>query len=218
MPQSKYNCKKCRRLVSLTSPTCPFCNTPNPYYQQPVQTTPQNPVTPTPKKDSNISSPSSNAGANNQEPVNHEISIEDMESMYHDPVPVRQDALKPSAQTIPETGEPEQNDGGLEPEPDPAEDVMTERETNKISSSSEAHRSPINWKDERDRDTSGSYTEMFNENGIYQANYDGYYNDTLPKIQGEIDRILAGREKAVLKVVFTIIVIFAIIVYLILTI
>lgn len=209
MPQSKYNCKKCRRLVSLTSPSCPFCNTPNPNYQQPMQAMPQSAATAQPK---NVSSPSASTKTDIPDPVNQEISIEDMEALYHSPIPVRQDSI------IPETDSIDQDDDGLEPEPDPTEEAVSGQETNTISSGSEAHRSPIDWRDEKNRDTSGSYTEMFNENGIYQANYDGYYNDTLPKIQGEIDRILAGREKIFLKVVFTIIVIFAIIVYLILTI
>lgn len=208
MPQSKYNCKKCRRLVSLTSPSCPFCNTPNPNYQQPMQAMPQSTATSQPQ---NARQPSANVKTDMSDPVNQEISIEDMETLYHDPVPVKQNSINKGTDGT-------DQDEGLGPEPDPTVEAVAGRETNTISSSSEAHRSPIDWRDEKNHDTPSSYTEMFNENGVYQANYDGYYNDTLPKIQGEIDRILAGREKTFLKVVFTIIVIFAIIIYLILTI
>ena len=58
---------------------------------------------------------------------------------------------------------------------------------------------------------------MYDAAGTYNPNYDGYYNDTLPQIADEIDSLLAGKEKTVLKAVFSLTSIAAIIAYLILT-
>ena len=75
----------------------------------------------------------------------------------------------------------------------------------------------IQWSDEVSPDTP-DYAAMYDESGTYNPNYDGYYNDTLPKIADEIDSLLAGKEKTILKAVFSLDAIAAIIVYLILTI
>lgn len=78
-------------------------------------------------------------------------------------------------------------------------------------------RAKIDWEDEK-KNEPASTDNMFDENGVYNANYDGYYNDTLPKIANEVDNLLKDREKAILKAVAAVVAVFGVIVYLILTI
>ena len=77
-------------------------------------------------------------------------------------------------------------------------------------------RSKIQWSDETSHSTV-DYASMYDAAGTYNPNYDVYYNDTLPQIADEIDSLLAGKEKIVLKAVFSLTSIAAIIAYLILT-
>ncbi len=223
MPQTKFNCKGCRRLVSIESAFCPFCKTPNEHYKKmeaPTAAEPEKPapapVQPTENKTSDaVAAPSPSEPAVPEE----EIALESLQAMYKK-VPVRQTVREPAAKT----GQDKKTTapGHTDPAPDPEDTAADETDpsgevsNNTISSSGEVHRSPIDWNDDRGK-KEPEYTEMFDEKGEYLANYDGYYNDTLPKIKNEIDRTLANREKIILKGVFSVFAVIAIIIYLVIT-
>lgn len=208
MAQSQCNCKNCRRLIGIDTPKCPFCGTPNMYYKKNVPNA-------APKSD--IPHPAKKSAAQNgakqdiQNTSAGEISIEEMESMYREPVPVKASPNK-ETELLSEADAEAQNTQAKK-----AESSLPVQDTSTISATQESHRSKIPWDDEQTQNDPGTYTEMFNEQGKYQANYDGYYNDTLPKIKDEIDKTLAGKEKTILKVFFSVMGIIAIIVFLILT-
>ncbi len=201
MPQTKINCKTCRRLIGKDVPACPFCGTPNLYYEQEQEK--KMPAQKGKKKES-LSEQKKTSSFDMSAQNSKEISVEDIEALYNEPLPI---------------GSQTKTSGIPAPPEDTSESSSCNPEENAIISSvPDSHRAHIAWSDEAESKTSESdYTEMFNEKGVYQANYDGYYNDTLPKIQDEIDHIMAGREKTFLKAVFTIIGIVAVIVYLVLT-
>lgn len=85
-----------------------------------------------------------------------------------------------------------------------------------LSSTGNSERVAINWSDEKVKATP-DYTKMYDKNGNYNANFDGYYDDTLPRIQNEIDNLLKGKEKTILKIVCSVVGVIAVIIYLILT-
>lgn len=229
MPQTKFNCKGCRRLVSIESAFCPFCKTPNEHYirkQDSTAAASENASGPSRQDISAYPKPTP-AGTQTGEdsPADdiqtEELSLESLESMYRR-VPVKNDAVHEKEQPS-STATPLMEDNSFDEivpenkEPISGENRQDQTNDNIISSSGETHRIPIDWKDEKNR-KEPEYTEMFNEKGEYQANYDGYYNDTLPKLQNEIDRALASKEKIILKGIFALVVIIAIIVYLVVTI
>lgn len=203
MAQTQFNCKKCRRLIGIDAPQCPFCGTPNAHYNKPLQKTSS-----VPTAERSLQKPQTETMQDNRS-SKAEISVEEMADMYQGPIAV---------QAAPrEAPHPEQVTKAQDPQPTVSEPALHTQDTSTISSAQESHRSKIAWDDERTMDQPETYTEMFNEKGQYQANYDGYYNDTLPKIKDEIDRALAGKEKAILKGIFSILGIIAIIVFLVLT-
>lgn len=235
MPQTKFNCKTCRRLVSIDSACCPFCNTPNEHYkggkkQQPNETNaPQPTDVENQKTEADPMQQLKDSEQRHVQPerlkersskaADEEIDLETLENMYSR-VPVKPAEHSPNM----ETASTMQDLSLTDADTDPAkkEDAFktrsnSEETENTISSSGEVHRSPIDWEDEREKPET-EYTEMFDEKGVYQANYDGYYNDTLPKIKNEIDRALANKERIILKGVFSVVAVVAIIVYLIITI
>lgn len=197
MAQQKVNCKNCRRLIGIDMPSCPFCGTGNPNYEQNRQksseehSNPQDILSSRTAKHSNEETTVQNTGT--------EISVEDIEALYKKPIPIKG---KSDISISPKVSE---------------DTVSIPDETDIISSVEESHRAHIPWSDEKKQTSPCNFTDMFNENGIYQANYDGYYNDTLPKIQNEIDNILLGKEKTILKAVFSVVGIIAVIIYLVLT-
>lgn len=228
MPQTKYNCKTCRRLVSIESAFCPFCNTPNEHYKgnrkednpadaaslQPDQEK-QKPVS-SPVQPKKVPSPKPSRETPVPEPISddtaEEVSLESLEHMYSR-VPVTPTTLeRPNREDPPESD----SESIFPQDEDPLDANHSEEHENTISSSGEVHRSPIDWQDSTEKPET-EYTEMFDEKGVYQANYDGYYNDTLPKIANEIDRALANREKIILKGIFSVVAVVAIIIYLIIT-
>lgn len=78
------------------------------------------------------------------------------------------------------------------------------------------HRASIAWKDEQHEPVKEK-NPITDERGNYNANHDGYYDDILPKINGEVDRILANRDKTIMKIIGALVGIAAIIVYLVIT-
>lgn len=213
MAQPKISCKNrnCRRVIGKDVPKCPFCGYPNSEYQAP-----------TPKATAEAGNPSSSTKSPQSVDAqtsdlnissSGEISINDLENMYHEPI-----AVQP-VQTVQNKDVPiqEQDMDGNDAATTEQKQALSAQESSTISATQASHRSKISWDDEDPNKESGNFTEMFNEKGQYQANYDGYYNDTLPKIINEIDHVLVGKEKAILKAVTSVVAIFAIIIYLVLT-
>lgn len=211
MAQTKSNCanRNCRRLIGLDTPVCPFCNTPNPKYNPPTQSSGAKHKPTAPDLEEQTSGGPADPSPS---PEDQEVSIDDLETLYRNPIPVQGPTTPPSGQSATQK---EQHESQDLPEEDP-EQLIPSQDRNTISSVQETNRSRIDWEDEK-KESVEHFTEMFNDQGIYQANYDGYYNDTLPKLQGEADRALADRGKAIMKAIFTFIGIIAIIVYLVLT-
>lgn len=216
MPQTKCNCSNCKRLIDIHLEACPFCRTPNNYLKNKEQTANNNSKPDTPNK-----------------PVQkiHNISIEEMNSILSDSdvennTSKTEEIKKESTfDSIDEEEYEEFSPYQSEIENDIKENpIVSELESSETASEdftvkvqAATKKKKIAWTDEKPKEEP-DYSKMYDEQGQYNANFDGYYNDTRPKIANEIDRTLAGREKAVLKVIFAIVAIVAIIVYLILTI
>ena len=218
MAQTKCNCMKCRRLIAIEQEKCPFCGTPNNYMKSKKTST------------NNASEP---ASATRPVQRMQNISIEEMNSLITE---TEEQEVFPHSDSDGNSDEKifiNKIDDEEYEEYIPSEHEDTDEEDSEVKSSvdenekteknftetfqSSSKRKRISWTDEEDKEEP-DYSKMYDENGHYNANFDGYYNDTLPKIKNEIDHVLAGREKAVLKVIFTIVAIIAIILYLILTI
>ena len=223
MAQTKFNCTNCRRLIDLHLEKCPFCGTPN------------NNV-----KNKSTTNNSARKPASAARPVQRmqNISVDEMNSLFTDEEIEEQIVIpttEPEPPTIVSNIDDEEyeeyvptdieNEENEENEEDKEEKQVINKNNEKAKSTEEftetlqatSKRKKINWTDE-ERKEEPDYSKMYDENGRYNANFDGYYNDTLPKIANEIDHVLAGREKAILKAIFTIVAIIAIILYLILTI
>ena len=108
---------------------------------------------------------------------------------------------------------------GYDDEEDPSEEGYEDEEDEENMASElteDEKRIPINWTDEKKKEKKDN-SPAYYEYGKYQSNFDGYYNDTKAKIDNEIDNLAAGKEKAILKVVFGVVAVIGVIVYLILT-
>lgn len=214
MAQTKCNCTNCRRLIDIHQETCPFCGTPNSKNKNSYNNNTPNPAT-----------------VNRPVQRMQNISIEEMNSFLTDPemeerieIPDVENEKNISVSNIDdeeyEEYIPSENTDTAEEDSKNLADThikenTTEDFTETLQSSSK--RKKILWTDEEVKEEP-DYSKMYDDNGRYNANFDGYYNDTLPKIAHEIDHVLKGREKSVLKVIFAIVAIIAIILYLILTI
>ena len=214
MAQSKCNCPSCRRLIEIQLQFCPYCRNENPFYQ-PVQE-PAKIVEPAAAKTAQVTKP--NVVQKQYEPIS-ESEFDEADSDQAD-----ETTSAPSDDDSQEIyiEEPEDVEESLSLEdeysdPDELEDTENnDNGSNTNNINSKKSHSGIKWRDEKPK-PDVDRSAMFDENGNYNANYDGYYNDTLPKIQNEVDRLLANKEKTILKVVACIVGIAGIIVYLVLT-
>lgn len=186
---SKYKCPNCKRAVDISKEYCPFCSTPNPNKSTPEE---NDDFFDNSKVDDFF-----DAEVNVQNSSYEVTDIDEMNAIEKD------------------NNLSELDDEQLQDELDGfSEDDFSETDNSTITRNNK--RAKIPWSDEIRPDES-HYGDMFDANGIYNANYDGFYNDTLPKITNEVDNLLKSKEKAILKVVASIVAIFAIIIYLVLT-
>lgn len=234
MAQTKFNCKTCHRLIDKQQAICPFCGSANPHFSQSDNGSPK-PETKKTASSSNTPAPEQSTEKVTQRRI-PSVSIDEMESLlncdvedftdgsnsdeeinksvsgdFHNSQQVKNEPDEYEEEYFAESTDPESDD-----EAETEEETDAEERDEEINSSASSRRSKINWTDEKPK-PEPDYSKMYDQKNNYNANFDGYYNDTLPKIADEIDSLLAGKEKAILKIVFSIAAIFAIIVYLILT-
>lgn len=241
---NKCKCKKCKRTISVSDAFCPYCSSPNPLaaeQQTPLKAKPKQkePL----KDDLEDFLSDTDLDINEQDEVDaddlDEFSYEETEEEEPDLDYEETESEEPEYEE-PDNDEPEYEEPDLE-DLDYQEDYdeyenyeenyggsnqnvtddvnkgKTRNVVNDINSKSRDGRTPINWTDE-DPPEKKDFSKLYDENGVYNPNYDGFYNDTLPKIQNELDSLIAGREKTILKIVFGFVAIIGIIIYLILTI
>lgn len=190
----KYKCPNCKRAVDINKEFCPFCSTPNP----------------------NIATKTTSS-ENDDESYFEESMMDDF---FEEEMQKAQDEISPADDKLQDEDEIEELYNEDSFSDDFADENIDDENDNYSSTISNSNhtikREKIKWTDEADQNTASS-EEMFNDQGIYNANYDGFYNDTLPKIADEVDNLLKSKEKAILKVAASIVGILAIIVYLTLT-
>ncbi|MEE1256252.1 MAG: hypothetical protein UHN47_07040 [Lachnospiraceae bacterium] len=214
MAQTKCNCTNCRRLIDIHQETCPFCGTPNPKTKNSSTNNTPNPITvnrPV-QRMQNISIEEMNTYLTETE-MEEQIEIPDMEN--EKTISVSNIDDEEYEEYIPSLNTDTNEENSEDLSSTDYKENITDDFTGTLQSSSK--RKKIPWTDEEVKEEP-DYSKMYDDSGRYNANFDGYYNDTLPKIAHEIDHVLIGREKSVLKVIFVIVAIIAIILYLILTI
>lgn len=203
---TKIHCVKCRRNIDISSKFCPYCNSPQPQETITEQQSESN------EKMQPIYDEVGNDDNSAFDALSLEAEFEDFGDDIIDPVnkedlndendtPYRFSSLDPTETTS-------TADDPLE-ESSPSDIPDTLQKT-------QVHREKIPWNDETPK-TPADVSDMYDAKGNYVSNYDHYYDDTVPKIADEVDRILANREKNILKIIGSIIAIFAVIVYLVIT-
>lgn len=235
---NKCKCKECKRTISKTDMFCPYCSSPNPYAEESsglskkakaVQRTPivddlEDFMKQEEIEDLEYGEESFSEDMEGLEEDNCDENLEDNDTDFdsdeHYEDMLDDDILTNDKQQTDEYNSYEENYGGKNRKVTEQINQSGKDKTLQdapINFNSRDGRSPINWTDE-EKPAPVDYSNIYNEDGVYNPNYDGFYNDTLPKIQNEIDSLMAGREKTILKIVFGFVAIFGIIVYLILTI
>lgn len=197
MPQSKYNCVSCRRLVDIKQESCPFCNTPNPYLKK------------VPQEETKKVQDTVGEDLFNDFDTADELTAK----------PVQAPLKRVSVESKTAAEESKDEDDYILPKQThaPASEKHAEpKDTASLSGQSDAHEK-IEWTDEKKNERTYTSKDMYDEKGKYDANYDGYYDDILPKISNEVDKILQNKEKTILKIIGSVVIIFGIIVYLVVT-
>ena len=216
MSQTKFNCTSCRRLIPISSTFCPFCSSE-------VKFTP-----PVPKKPATNSQTLSDLSSQkkqdkleevdfelNMEPISEESLIEKPRTQHNNATNQTMMQKKSAAEALFEEELPPSKSKPI-PVKVPEKTVNdTEIRTNENSKLSQIQEQKIKWKDEKEKPLP---KEDMYKNGVYNPNYDGMYNDTLPRIEHELDNLKSGKEKMIFRIIFGFIAIFGIIVYLVLTI
>lgn len=199
MRQSKINCPSCRRTYQIDEPFCPFCNKENPYLEAKEQED------------------------NSSNDLDNLDDLDDLDNMNNDEteesMSVENDSMDEEEEYIPKATNivkcaPKSQPGAIT-----GNDDMESTEgavDHDLSSTTTKNRESIAWTDEPVVE-SPDYSKMYDSNGVYNANFDHYYDDTIPAIQNEVDRLLKGRERTILKIIGSVVAIFAIICYLVLT-
>lgn len=203
MPQTKYNCPSCRRLVDITSPCCPYCKTPNSLYKKTQSST---------KED-------------NSKDLNLEVADDVGEELFDDfnidNKPSAQNAKRKNTNVPDVNGMDDADSEYILPKKnlESVSDTSTapSRHSSDSLSSQSEEREKIQWSDEKKKSAASDPKDMYNTKGEYNANHDGYYDDILPKISDEVDKILLNKEKTILKIIGAVVIIFGIIVYLVVT-
>lgn len=202
MPQTKYNCPSCRRLVDITSPCCPYCKTPNSLYKKQQSTSKDEPMKNLEMETAdNVGEElfdtfnSDNASSNRNIKKSH-TNTQNVDSVDDD-----SDYILPKEKTNAASNSA----------------ASSSKKTAESLSSQTEVREKIQWSDEKIKPISSDPKDMYSADGKYNANHDGYYDDVLPKISDEVDKILLNKEKTILKIIGAVVIIFGIIVYLVVT-
>lgn len=211
MAQTKKNCPNCRRLIDIKATICPIC-----------------------QADCSSTSFPSKSVQKRAIPIK-QVHIEDINELIQGEVKEKEFAQPDAVQSTAYTNKQDNSNSSTQwqnpksnissgssnsDEPEFDEEIKEDTEPEEITASDmsdiKTNEGTIRWSDEPEKQEP-DYSKAYDKNGVYQPNFDGYYNDTLPKIANEVDRLLAGKEKAILKVIVSLVGIVAIIVYLVIT-
>lgn len=192
MPQTKFNCPSCRRLIPINSEYCPNCSK-----KIVSKAESENLKKDTPQKESSL--------------VQEDILLDEPEETVSETNVFQNSSKKIESEDIPDDLFDDESSNDLE-------NFDFSEEPNKVDilSGNTEERSPIVWTDE-EKKKEPDHTKMY-VNNQYNANFDGAYDDVLPKIQNEVENLLQGKEKTVMKIIFSIVGIIGVIIYLIITI
>ena len=245
MANKKINCPKCRRLYDKTIKFCPYCGEENPLMQEGVEQEEEqeeplkkqgpkiektakavqrkSPVV-VPKEPEPVEEPEEEEYDDSEYAEDYtDDEYDDSEGFYADEN-VDEEEYEDDDEAGDEEYEDEESeeydsDEEYEEEDEESEEYEDDdyEEQGNSELTEEEKRIPIDWSDEKKK-APKKVSEEYNENGEYQPNFDGYYNDTKAKIDNEIDNLTAGKEKAIIKVIFGFAAVIGIIVYLVLTI
>ncbi len=228
MANKKIICTGCRRSYDNKIEYCPYCSAPNPLFKSDEAI----------KKESNegLKALKRHKAPEKEEPQDEydeddlfEESETDTDEEYIEEYSSEEEPEgEESSEEYEEYSEGDENEQDSEDEEGDAnydedeydqEDDYDESDDEDSSGSvlsADSKRSPIDWTDEEKKEAP-DLSKAYDENGGYNPNFDGYYNDTKAKIEGEIESLTAGKEKAILKVVLGIAAVIGVIVYLVLT-
>lgn len=199
MAQTKYNCPNCRRLIDMKSVACPYCGTANPKQM----TVPQTPVSESKPSFSANKTVNKHDDFETPDDIGEELFDSVLSPEQFTPnIPNEEEIIAPHKSV--QTNKKQTTD----------HDQATDHST---LSSHTIYKEKINWEDEKNNQKEHRTEKKTLPNGKYNANYDGYYDDITPKIANEVDKILANREKLILKIIGGIAAIFATIVYFVVT-
>lgn len=189
MVGKKISCPKCRRSYDNKIEYCPFCGS-------------QNPLLSASEKKADAASLVNNNLRAIEEDLPKTPDTYDKQDYYDESVEYTEDYEE---DTYYESDEDQENTISYS---EPASN------TSELSTSS--GREKIDWTDEED-EKNIEHDNMYDENGEYNPNYDHYYDDTKAKIDNELERLSAEKEKAILKIIGGTAAVIGTIVYLILT-
>lgn len=193
MAQTKYNCPNCRRLIDMKSVACPYCGTVNPK-QSPAPHAAAAKPAPAPEVKEEFETP---------DDIGEEL-FDSVATTKHSS-PAREDTEEELIMPV-----------KAKPVSQRKEEKTAPAGNNTLSSQT-VRKEKIDWEDEKENQKETRTEEKIMPNGKYNANYDGFYDDIAPKIANEVDKILANREKLVLKIIGCVAAIFATIVYFVVT-
>ena len=220
MAGKKISCSQCRRSYDRNIEYCPYCNSPNPLMVS-KSSSEELPLKQTRKTMKKIAINEEELFTDStEEELSEETAADYSEDEYTD------DTNDEYEETYTEESSDEEyvdstddigSDDEVSLDSDDegfSTDIEPDMQTSELSAQS--NRSKIKWTDEPEPDTS-NYEDMYDETGEYNNNYDHYYDDTKAKIDGELESLSAGKEKAILKIVGGIAAVIGVIVYLVLT-
>ena len=240
MANKKIICTGCRRSYDNKIEFCPYCSAPNPLLQtkdnlvkeeglqkiKPKKATPKpKPEEPQDEYDEDELFGDTEAEENVEEPDDEYVEDTNEESDEYE----EYEGNDSEDDSEDDHEDDDNSDGSAEYEEDDEDseddeeyedgeegDEEDDDEDSTTALASDSKRSPIDWTDEEKKEKP-DMSKAYNEDGGYNPNFDGYYNDTKAKIDGEIESLTAGKEKAILKVVLGIAAVIGVIVYLVLT-
>ena len=219
MQVKRIHCPKCRRLFDSSLEFCPNCGAPNllshvkPLDSEQSKTLQQDAsisdVQPTPvAKPVPVNKPKVQA-------VDPHVFDEIFEEEDNQSTADEQDVdILEGQEEVSDEPEAFSLDTEENPEPEDNDDDIPSGESD--IKNMKFRRKLIDWADDKEQ-PEVDVCKIYNKDGSYNPNYDGYYDDTKTKIDNEIDSLIAGNEKTILKIIAIIVGIFGVIVYLILT-
>ena len=231
MANKKINCPVCRRSYDNSIEYCPYCSTPNPLMTSNIEMDDKKLADKTQKEKAKPAKKIIPAETHEDEIDEYDTEDEytpaeedgfysdDEVYEYHDDEDSFEEQYYDDEQADDENYEYEdEDDSEYEYYEEDDEENNNDYESDESSSQliNDTKRSRIDWSDEETPEAP-DMTNAFNEKGEYQPNFDGYYNDTKAKIEGEIENLTQGKEKAIIRAILGVAAVAGVIVYLVLT-